>query len=247
MLLERAIPAGPAGPPETFYTGLNLGERAKPDRPYVIGNFVSSADGKATADGRSGPLGGEADRAAFHLLRTQVDAVLAGTGTLRAERYGPLMRNDRLSEIRLTEGRAAQPLAVVISRSGRVPFDIPLFADPGSRIALYAPSTTVVPDCAAEVIVHEIPCAGNPLTGALLSLRNQHGVRSLLFEGGPAMFNAMLAENLVDELFLTLAPTLVGGDERGITAGASLPRALALRLVWALEQDGQLLLRYARR
>jgi riboflavin biosynthesis pyrimidine reductase len=246
MMFAPAVPPGPAGSPESFYTGLELGARAESDRPYVVASFVSTADGKATADGRTRSLGGEGDRAAFHLLRTQVDAVLAGTGTLRVERYGAMTRDDRLRKIRLTEGRAAQPLAVAISRSGQIPFDIPLFADPGSRIALYAPSSTVVPDGAAEVIFHQVTCAGQPLAEVLGSLRSEHDVRSLLFEGGPAMFNAMLAENLVDELFVTVAPILVGGDELGITAGASLPHGLALRLVWALEQDGHLFLRYAR-
>jgi riboflavin biosynthesis pyrimidine reductase len=246
MLFARAIPPGPAGSPESFYTGLDLGARAGPDRPYVISNFVSTADGKATADGRTASLGGEGDRAAFHLLRTQVDAVLAGTGTLRVERYGVITRNDRLGEIRRSEGRATEPLAVVISRSGRIPFEIPLFSDSRSRIVLYVPSGTEVPDCAADVTVHEIDAAGDPIAAALRSLRHDHGVSSLLFEGGPTMFNAMLSENLVDELFLTVAPTLVGGDELGITAGPSLGHALPLRLVWALEQDGHLFLRYAR-
>jgi riboflavin biosynthesis pyrimidine reductase len=173
--------------------------------------------------------------------------VLAGTGTLRIERYGAMTRNDRLREIRLTEGRAAQPLAVVISRSGRIPFEIPLFADPHSQIALYAPSGTDLPACAAQVIVHEIPSVRDQLLADVLgSLRSEHDVRSLLFEGGPAMFNSMLAENLVDELFLTLAPTLVGGDELGIASGSPLPHAVPLRLVWALEQGGNLFLRYAR-
>jgi riboflavin biosynthesis pyrimidine reductase len=246
MLFNRAVPSGPAGSPASFYTGLELGARAKADRPYVVSNFVSTADGKATADGRTRSLGGEGDRAAFHLLRTQVDAVLAGTGTLRVERYGAMTRDQRLREIRLTEDRDAQPLAVVISRSGQIPFEIPLFADSGSRIALYAPSSTVVPDCAAEVIFHEIASSGGSLADVLGSLRSEHDVRSLLFEGGPAMFNAMLAESLVDELFLTLAPIVVGGHELGITAGGPLSHALPLRLVRVLEQDGHLFLRYAR-
>jgi riboflavin biosynthesis pyrimidine reductase len=80
----------------------------------------------------------------------------------------------------------------------------------------------------------------------LRSLRQDHGVQSLLCEGGPVMFNAMLAEDLVDELFLTLAPTLVGGAELGITAGPALLRSVPLRLEWALELDGQLFLRYVR-
>lgn len=247
MLFTRAVPPGPAASPESIYTGLALAEHAPYDRPYVICNFVSSTDGKATASGRTAPLAGAGDRAAFHLLRTQVDAVLAGTGTLRIERYGVLVRDQHLLEVRRAEGRAPQPLAVTVSRSGDVPFDIPLFSDQRSRIALYVPASTRVPNCAAEVTTHAIPTAGGELWEVLRSLRRDHDIRSLLCEGGPVLFNAMLAQDLVDELFLTVAPALVGGDELSITAGVALQQPLALRLVWALEDDGHLLLRYARR
>jgi riboflavin biosynthesis pyrimidine reductase len=248
MLFTPAIPPGPPVSPDSRYTGLGLGVRATAQRPYVVCNFVSSADGKATAAGRTAMLGGEGDRAAFHLLRTQVDAVLAGTGTLRVERYGALVRDERLAQIRVSEGRSAQPLAVVISRGGEIPFDIPLFSDAGSRVAVYAPAGTVLPECEARVVMHEL-AVGHPeseLAGVLRSLRQDHEVLALLCEGGPVLFNALLAEDLVDELFLTLAPAIVGGGERGMTAGPALPDLLTLRLVWALEHDGHLLLRYAR-
>ncbi|HET8979931.1 MAG TPA: dihydrofolate reductase family protein [Solirubrobacteraceae bacterium] len=247
MEFTRAVPPGPAASPEACYTGLDLGATAPADRPYVVCNFVSSVDGRATAQGRTALLGGEGDRTAFHLLRTQVDAVLAGTGTLRVERYGVIIRTAELEQIRVAEGRAAQPLAVVISRSGDIPFDIPLFADPRSRVALYAPPETVVPAGAAEVNRHAPEEVGEGLGGVLRSLRQRHGVRSLLCEGGPALFTSLLAEDLVDELFLTLAATLVGGDELQMTSGRTLPELLALRLVWALEREGNLFLRYSRR
>jgi riboflavin-specific deaminase-like protein len=249
MLFNSAIPPGPPVSPQSRYTGLGLGERASAQRPYVVCNFVSSADGKATAAGRSSPLGGEADRAAFHLLRTQVDAVLAGTGTLRVERYGVLVRDERRAQLRVDEGRPAQPLAVVISRSGQIPFDIPLFSDARSCVAVYAPAGTAVPECQAQVLRHELAVGDgeSELAGVLRSLRQDHDVRSLLCEGGPALFNSLLAEDLVDELFLTLAPAIVGGSELGITAGPGLLELLPVRLVWALEHDDHVLLRYARR
>jgi riboflavin biosynthesis pyrimidine reductase len=243
MEFARVVPPGPPAPPETLYTGLELGRDAPADRPYVVCNFVSSADGKATAQGRTALLGGDGDRVMFHLLRTQTDAVVAGTGTLRVERYGALVRDPRMLAIREREGRAAQPLAVVISRRGEVPFDIPLFADARARVAIYAPASTVVPDVAASVTLHETPEGG--LAGVLRSLRHDYDLRSLLCEGGPALFDAMLAQSLVDELFLTLAPALVGGEEIGITTGPGLPGLLALRLASAFERDGHLFLRYA--
>lgn len=247
MLFQPLIPPGPAVSPEAGYTQLDLERRAPADRPYVVSNFVSSADGKATARGRTALLGSDGDRAAFHLLRTQVDAVLVGTGTLRAERYGALVRQERLVEIRTREGRPAQPLAVLISRSGRIPFDIPLFSEHRSRVAAYMPGETVVPNCAAELTAHRIAPAETELQDALRSLRHEHGVRSLLCEGGPTLFNSMLARDLVDELFLTVSPTLVGGTELGITNGEAVDDGpLPMRLVWAFEHNGHLLLRYAR-
>jgi riboflavin biosynthesis pyrimidine reductase len=247
MRLTQAIPAGPDVTPENRYTRLDLSDRATDERPYVVCNFVSSADGKATAAGRTAPLADAADRAVFQLLRTQVDALLAGTQTLRIERYGPPIRDPRLSEIRVSEGRATQPLAVVISRSGEVPFEIPLFADPTVHVILYAPASAVVPACTARVTRHQIPVGDGDLVAVMRSLRRDHDVRSLLCEGGPALFNSLLTQGLVDELFLTLSPTLVGGGELGITVGPAPPQMLAMRLTWALEFEGSLFLRYARR
>ena len=245
MEFQRAIPPGPAGPPEAFYTGLGLGDHAPPGRPYVVANFIASADGKATAEGRTAPLGSPGDRAAFHLLRTEVDAVLAGTRTLFIENYGPLAKEARLSELRVSAGREPQPLGVVISRTGTVPFDIPLFAHPASRIALYASPDTDVPDVAAQVTLHELGSDDDALAEVMRSLREEHGVRSLLCEGGPSLFSAMLGDGLVDELFLTVAPKLVGGDGMGVTTGRPLDEMADVRLVCALEQDGTLFLRYA--
>jgi riboflavin biosynthesis pyrimidine reductase len=247
MRLTQAFPAGPDVTPEDRYTGLDLAAGARDGRPYVVCNFVSSADGKATAAGRTAPLAEAADRAAFSLLRTQVDALLAGTGTMRIERYGTPVREPRLLEIRVAEGRARQPLAVVISRSGDVPFEIPLFADARAHVILYVPASAAVPACAARVTRHEIPSGDGDLLAVMRSLRRDHAVRSLLCEGGPALLNSLLGQGLVDELFLTLSPTLVGGAELGITVGAAPAEILRMRLVWALESDGSLLLRYARR
>jgi riboflavin biosynthesis pyrimidine reductase len=247
MEFQQAVPVGPAASPDSIYTGLRLGDHAPAERPYVVANFVSTADGKATAQGRTAQLGGDGDRRVFRLLRTQVDAVLAGTGTLRVERYGAPVRDPAMIDIRTAEGREPQPLMVVISRSGDVPYDIPLFADVRSRVALYLPPEADVPPVEAEVTRHDLPATGTGVAGVLRSLRAEHGVQSLLCEGGPVLFDAMLIEGLVDELFLTVAPGLVGGGELGITSGRGLPGLVPLRLVWALEYESNLFLRYSRR
>src|SRR5204863_4855210 len=80
---------------------------------------------------------------------------------------------------------------------------------------------------------------------ALQTLREEHGIRSLLCEGGPTLNSTLFAENLVDELFLTLAPTVAGaGEALTIVEGAPLPAAAVLELQSVHEADGHLFLRY---
>ena len=246
MEFDRAVPAGSPVAPESLYRTLELERLAPADRPYIVCNFVSSIDGKAEVDGTSGALGGDGDLAVFRSLRTQTDAILAGTGTLKAEGYGALVRDPARRQQRVEQGRDPQPLGVVISRSGNVPWEIPMFDDADTRVALYLGPDAEVPATQAQTTVHPMGADGT-LTAVMRSLRADHGVRSLLCEGGPGMFNALLAEDLVDELFLTFAPALVGGSGASITSGDALaggPRTT--RLVWALHGDGHLFLRYAR-
>jgi len=68
------------------------GEWAREERPFVAMNFVATVDGRATMEGRSGPIGSDADTAMLSGLRTRFDAVMIGAGTMRAERYGEIGR-----------------------------------------------------------------------------------------------------------------------------------------------------------
>ena len=224
---------------------MELGARAGPERPYVAANFISSVDGRASFQGRSGGLGDSADHYLFHVLREQVDAVLAGTRTLRIERYGRIIRDPDARRRREQQGRDAEPLAVVVTRTGEVPTDIPLFAEPDARIALFCCVPVDLSGCAAHVELVALDPGELTLTTVLRRLRSDFGVASLLCEGGPTVFGAMLEERLVDELFLTLAPKLVGGgDAPTISRGMELMHLRAMEVVWALEHGGALYLRY---
>lgn len=225
---------------------LNLVGAAHSDRPHTIVNFVASADGHAAFRGRSRWLSDEADRELFHGLREHVDAVMAGTGTLRAERYGRMVRDPERRQRRAASGLNPEPLSVIMSRSGDVPTDIPLFADPGSRVVVFTSSALRTAGLAAEVDVVRLDPGELTLTTMMRRLRSTYDVRSLLCEGGPTLFGALLQENLVDELFLSLAPKLTGGGSApAITAGAELAELREMSLVWALELDDALYLRYA--
>ena len=214
-------------------------------RPYTISNFVASIDGRAAVGGRSGPLSSEADRALFHLLRESVDAVLAGTGTLRTERYGRLIKSDAARARRGARGLAPEPLAVVVSRSGEIPYEIPLFSEPQARLVEFTGSTAPRPVAAQRELVSLAPDE-DALESAMAHLRSQCAVGTLLCEGGPTLFGGLVARGLVDELFLTLTPLLVGGEQDpAILAGPPLPQPAGLELRSALERDGSLFLRFA--
>jgi 5-amino-6-(5-phosphoribosylamino)uracil reductase len=80
----------------------------------------------------------------------------------------------------------------------------------------------------------------------LKRLREVYGIRTLLCEGGPRIFGGLLREGLADELFVTIAPKLVGGgDGPAITSGPELPQPASVRLRWLLERENALFVRYA--
>src|SRR6266568_5263104 len=98
-----------------------------PSRPWVRANMVASADGAATAQGRSGGLSGEADRQVFSVLRSLADVVLAGAGTVRAERYRPVRDTEAWAELR--EGRTPTPPIAVVTRSLGLDTEDPLLTE----------------------------------------------------------------------------------------------------------------------
>ena len=224
---------------------LNLAGRAHVERPYLIANFVASADGRAAFDGVSRGLSDPGDRQMFHGLREHVDAILVGTGTLRAERYGRLIRDPERRHRRAASGLSPEPLACIFTRSGNVPTDIPLFSEPAARIVVFTPVELDTSDSAAQVEMVRLDPGELTLTTVMRRLRSAYDVRSVLCEGGPTLFGGLLHEDLVDELFLSLAPKLTGGGSApGITSGASLPELRRLTLVWAIQSDSSLYLRY---
>jgi riboflavin-specific deaminase-like protein len=226
--------------------GLRLADLAPPDRPYVALNMVVTLDGRVTIGGRSGQIGNAADRELFHALRTQVDAVMAGAGTMRTERYGRLVRDPERRERRVAEGLAADPHAIVPTGRLDLPEDLPLLQDPDSTVFVLTQNDGELPPVPARVEYLRGPShpGGVTLRPLLAELRRDHGVRSILCEGGPALNAALIHEGLVDELFLSLAPKLTGGAGLGLVDGEPLPDAVEAELVTLFDSGGDLFMRY---
>ena len=184
----------------TLLGDLQLGERAHDERPWVVTNFATTADGRATIDGRPGPIGDDGDLEVFRRLRTQVDVLLVGTRTLGIEHYGRAVRRPELRAAREALGLAPEPLIATVSRSGELPLDDPLFAEPEANVSCSPrrrrPSRTA-PHASRSCGWTR---AELTLMTALRHLRAEHGAHSLLCEGGPTLMGALLHERLVDEL-----------------------------------------------
>jgi riboflavin biosynthesis pyrimidine reductase len=242
ITFKQLLPPGDELDAPGLLDALPLGP-APQDRPYTLANFVISADGRATFEGRSAPLSDPGDRALFHVLRARVDAVLAGTGTLAVERYGRMVPRAEVRAEREARGLRAEPLAATLSRAGSIPLDIPLFAEPEAEVVVFSPRPSDT-DGAAATVHHEHYEASSPLASAMTTLRQRHQVQLLLCEGGPHLFAALVREHLVDELFVTVAPKLAGGDGPGVLAGPPLPALEGMALRTVVVRDGTLFLRY---
>jgi riboflavin-specific deaminase-like protein len=262
LTLKRLLPPGTPATAQEIVEGfgLHLPHEEVPAealrRPRVLLNMVSTVDGRATIAGRSGPIGGPADRELFHALRTVVDAVMVGAGTARAEHYGSLVRKDSARELRRARGLSEQPLACIVSGRLALADDIPLLADPQAQVAILTSSQASLAAGEAggqiEAHIEYIRAASDgrlDLPRALAELRERFAVDTVLCEGGPHLNAQLLAAGLVDEIFLSLAPKLAGGDASGgealrILAGVDLDPAVELELLGALESESHLFLRY---
>jgi riboflavin-specific deaminase-like protein len=243
--LRRLHPEPGELTPEEATTGLRFHELAPPDRPWLVLNMVATLDGRIAIDGRSGAIGNEADREIFHGLRTQADAVMVGAGTIRTERYGRMVRRPDRRDRRVAEGLEADPLSIVVSARLHLPEDLPLLQDEHSTVAILTASDDELPPTPARVHHLRGPAGSElELRPLLERLRAEHGVRSILCEGGPSLNESLLREGLVDELFLALAPKLAGGPQFTMLTGDPLAEPLLSELVSLYEHESSLFGRY---
>jgi riboflavin-specific deaminase-like protein len=242
--VQRLLPhLGPATVAEQVAT-LDLVGSAPDERPYAITNFALTLDGQATIAGRSGSIGSDADTAMLVGLRTRVDAVMIGAGTMRAERYGRVVGDPAKRERREQGGLAPDPLMVIVSGRLDLPWDAPLFTEGFGKVVIYTALEDDPPQ--TETPVHVIrPEAEIDLAALMATLRSEHGVRALLCEGGPRLHAQLIEAELVDELYVTHAPKLGGGDGPGLVGGL-MERERPLELAWLLHEEstGELFGRY---
>jgi riboflavin biosynthesis pyrimidine reductase len=209
----------------------------------LVLNMVASVDGHTELRGRSGGIrGGQGDRELFHALRAHADAILVGTGTLRAERYGGWIRDERRRGMRRDAGLEGDPVGATLTRRGEVPWGIPLFAESRSRVLVYTGAPVEIPDgVTADVELVELE---EPDPAAVVADLRARGLGAILCEGGATLNGALLRAGVVDELHFALAPQIVGSTDPLTVVAGDLTDDRMLELLDAYEHENALLLRY---
>jgi 2,5-diamino-6-(ribosylamino)-4(3H)-pyrimidinone 5'-phosphate reductase len=206
------------------------------DRPYLALNMVATVDGRAALNGSAVGIGSPADKRLMRELRAEADVVLHGAGTVRADPLSARVPADMVAP-RVAAGLTPQPLGAIVTRSGNLPGEHPYY---DSSAIIYITSDHSVPVTQPTVEV----CHVKDVHQAIVDLSHR-GTRRILCEGGPTLNAALFEAGLVDEVFLTIAPKLIGGhDPLTIVKGADLG-VIHLELRSFVELDGELFLKYA--
>ena len=215
------------------------GRHGSRPRPWTLANMVSSLDGKAALNGRSGKLGGPLDRVMFQAIRALADVVLVGAQTVRTERYGPIQLSQDLESARSDAGMAPNPLLAVLSRTLSLPNDRGLLDAPEGLVLMTgadAPPDRIRQAEDSGIRVEQLGKSDSTVTAALDRL-SETGAHVVLTEGGPSVLADIIEADRLDELCLTLAPRLLGDGLNLIERSGLEGRRWQLQHCWAADDD----------
>lgn len=196
-------------------------------KPYLILNLVQSADGRASIWGKASGLGTKVDRRVMRTLRAKSDAVMVGGGTIRAEKLSLSLDAEDMRPV---------PQAVILTNSGEIPLESNLVRDPRQKVVVLLPESAGQDAEKHVERLAEIRRVPANVSGeidvqrAVEILNSDYGVEVLLCEGGPTLNRTLIEADLVDEMFLTVAPMLVGEGSPRTSGTQTLERPRSLGL-----------------
>jgi riboflavin-specific deaminase-like protein len=222
------------------------------NRPFVYLNMASSVDGKITSSAREYPkMTSRHDRESMDRLRAEADAILVGARSIRDDNPMLHVRSERMQQYRRSLSKPDSLLRVLVTSSLQLDPESRFFEEPGERTPIIAtveraPATRL----AALEGKAEIWQLGRERVdlSRLLERLKERGVERLLAEGGGILNWALIEQDLVDELYVTIAPTLLGGQEAPTMiegAGLSMADQRRLKLVDLHREGDELYLHYA--
>jgi riboflavin biosynthesis pyrimidine reductase len=221
------------------------------NRVWLRANFIASLDGGATVGGTTGRLGGPGDRAIFNLLRELADVILVGAGTVRAEDYSGARLSITQRQSRQARAQCEIPQLAIVTKSGRLDRDMPVFTRTEvpplvCTCAAVADETRHALGGLADVVECSDVDPGKVDEASVLAALADRGLYRVLTEGGPMLFSSFVERGMLDELCLTIAPSLVGGLASRIATGPGQVLTAMRRAHILTDDDGYLYTRYVR-
>lgn len=196
--------------------------------PKITAHFAITTDGKISTKNRTpSQFTSPADKERLRHVRAAHDAILAGRGTVAADTMSMRLSDTALREERAARGLPPEPLRIVVSNTGRLDPTWKIFHPGGSPPVIL--TTTRMPRRTREALaplcdLHLYESTAVPLVPALKMLRADYGVKRIVCEGGGELLRSLAAEDLLDEIALTIAPVIFGGAAAPTLTG--LPESL---------------------
>ena len=226
---------------DDIYNSLSFPREGLKGKPYVILNLVQSTDGRASIGGKASGLGTDVDRRVMRTLRAKSDAVMVGGGTIRAEKLSLSLDAEDMRPV---------PQAIIMTNSGDVPLETNLVRDPRQKVLVLLPESAGqgaekhVEHLAEIRRVPGTTSGGIDVQRAMEILNSDYGIEVLLCEGGPTLNRTLIEADLVDEMFLTIAPMLVGEQKPGPSSTQSQERPRSLGLISSQVIGDEIFARY---
>ena len=207
-------------------------------RPMVTVHFAITMDGKVSTVGKTpAQFTSGRDKTRLLQVRSENDAVMVAKGTLETDRMSLGIPDQVLRNERLRRGTSEEPLRVIVSATGEIGLDLPIFQNPGAPIVLY--TTSRIPDrkraeLEAKVAIYEAGKEQVDLRYVVSHLFSCYHVRALVCEGGPTLVRSLAEVDLIDRIVLTVAAKLFGGRSAPTLTGLPgdfLPASRHFKLV----------------
>lgn len=183
-------------------------------RPVISLCLATSLDGKISEFADAGPrFTSRFDRDKLFRLRAASDVLLIGANTVRHEELPPLIRAEGYRQERIRKGLAAHPDVCIVSATLNLPWHSAYFTQACQKITVITGCATPAARLACETVGVTLIETGTDvdLTKGLDLLCTQYSYQNILCEGGGTLVSTLLAQDLVDCIYLTIAPTFIGG------------------------------------
>ncbi len=212
-------------------------------RRWVRAMMVMTLDGAAAGpDGLSGSISSGADQEVFLAVRRLADVVLVGAGTIRAERYQPMLARPADHELRSAAGQAVAPVIAVVSGSLDLPWQEPMWADSAVRPLVLTRQDAKATRLAKAREHADVIALPSLDVATMLTALAERGLRRIVCEGGPRLLAAVVDAGLLDEADITMAPLFAGGEYT--LRAPALPELRRFHLAHVIAGDGYLMNRY---